>query len=90
MSWIERAQTKTTQPGERIQIVADASRLGDIRERAAGEHAVGGKEQAASRLDDRDATGCMTGRVKHAQAVVAQIDARHVFEPQVHAQRDFV
>ena len=74
-------QTETAQPRQRVEIVADTTALGDVGERAAGEHAVGGKQQTAGALDDRNAAGSVTRRVKDAQRIIAQIDARHVFQP---------
>src|SRR5262249_230276 len=83
VSWIQRPQTKAAQPCERIEVVADTSRFGDVGERAACKNAVRGKQQPTSGFNDRNAPRSMAGRVKHAKAVIAQVDARHIFEPEV-------
>src|SRR5215813_15365583 len=43
-----------------------------------------------SDFDDGDATRCVTRSMKNSQTVIAEIDASHIFEPQVHPHRNLV
>src|SRR5215470_7401889 len=43
-----------------------------------------------SGFDDRDTPRRVARSMKNSQAVIAEIDASHIFEPQVHPQRNLV
>src|ERR671918_1297781 len=90
MTRIKRLQPEAAQSCERIDIVTDATRFGDVGERAAGENTVGGEKQTLSRFDDRDTARGVTRRVKNAEAMVAEIDAGHILKPQMHPHGKFV
>ena len=66
MAWVKSLQTEAAQARQGIEIVTDAAGFRNIRKRAAGEDTVGGEQQIAGGLNDRNTPGSMPRCVKNS------------------------